>query len=124
MNFIFTNEVVFMKFGEKLRNLRRQKKLTQGQLAEKIGVSVRMIIKYEHGESYPRSREIYARLADILAVPVNYLLTEDDDNENEAQKIIDRAAALFEGGGLNEADKLAFIHQMQELYLKSVGKQV
>ncbi|MDY6314309.1 MAG: helix-turn-helix transcriptional regulator [Clostridia bacterium] len=111
-----------MNFGEKLKNLRRKNKLTQAQLAEKIGVSVRMIIKYEHGESYPRSREIYARLADILEVPVNYLLTEDDDNENEAQKIINRAAALFEGGGLNEADKLAFIHQMQELYLKSVEK--
>ena len=111
-----------MKFGEKLKNLRRQKKMTQGQLAEKIGVSVRMVIKYEHGESYPRSREIYAALAKILNVPVNYLLTEDEGNESEIQKIINRTAALFEGGGLSEADKLAFIHQMQELYLKSVGK--
>lgn len=111
-----------MKFGEKLKNLRRQKKMTQGQLAEKIGVSVRMIIKYEHGESYPRSREIYAALAKILNVPVNYLLTEDEGNESEVQKIINQTAALFEGGGLSEADKLAFIHQMQELYLKSVGK--
>lgn len=96
--------------------------MTQGQLAEKIGVSVRMIIKYEHGESYPRSREIYAALAKILNVPVNYLLTEDEGNESEVQKIINQTAALFEGGGLSEADKLAFIHQMQELYLKSVGK--
>lgn len=111
-----------MKFGEKLKNLRRQKKMTQGQLAEKIGVSVRMVIKYEHGESYPRSREIYAALAKILNVPVNYLLTEDEGNESEVQKIINQTAALFEGGGLSEADKLAFIHQMQELYLKSVGK--
>lgn len=111
-----------MKFGEKLKNLRRQKKMTQGQLAEKIGVSVRMVIKYEHGESYPRSREIYAALAKILNVPVNYLLTENEGNESEVQKIINQTAALFEGGGLSEADKLAFIHQMQELYLKSVGK--
>ena len=113
-----------MKFGEKLKNLRRQKKLTQGQLAKEINISVRMIIKYEHGESYPRSREIYTKLAKLLNVPINYLLTEEDDNESEAQKIIDRTAALFEGGGLNETDKLAFIYQMQELYLKSIGKQL
>ena len=108
-----------MKFGDKLRNVRKERKITQQELASRVGISVRMIIKYENGESYPRVRDIYSKLAEVLDINVNYLLTEDEDNLTQAQKIIDQTAALFEGGGLNENDKLAFIHQMQELYLKS-----
>ena len=111
-----------MKFGEKLKNLRKEKRMTQQELASYIGVSVRMVIKYENGESYPRNRNTYTKLADALHTNMNYLLTEGEDELSEAQKIINRTAAMFEGGMLNDNDKLEFIHQMQELYLKSTKK--
>ncbi len=111
-----------MKFGEKLKKLRKQKRLTQQQLAEYIGISVRMVIKYENGESYPRNRSIYTKLSEKLDIDIDYLLTENDDSATEAEKIIKQTAAMFEGGRLNDNDKLAFIHQMQELYLKSTKK--
>ena len=96
--------------------------MTQQELASYIGVSVRMIIKYENGESYPRNRSIYSKLSEALCTDTDYLLTEGDDCVSEAQKIINQTAAMFEGGRLNDNDKLAFIHQMQELYLKSTKK--
>ena len=111
-----------MNFGEKLKALRKEKRMTQQDLASYIGVSARMIIKYENGESYPRNRNIYTKLADALNTNMNYLLTEGEDELTEAQKIINQTAAMFEGGSLNDNDKLAFIHQMQELYLKSTKK--
>ena len=111
-----------MKFGEKLKKLRKEKRMTQNQLATSIGVSVRMIIKYENGESYPRNRSTYTKISDALQTNINYLLTEGEESRSEAQKIIEQTAAMFEGGTLNDSDKLAFIHQMQELYLKSTKK--
>ena len=39
----------FMTFGERIRELRTQKGLTQPQLADSIGVSVRTIKSYEDG---------------------------------------------------------------------------
>ena len=111
-----------MKFGEKIKNLRKEKRMTQQELALYIGVSVRMIIKYENGESYPRNRETYSKLAKALSTNTNYLLTEGEEGLSEAEKIIKRTAAMFQGGTLNDNDKLEFIHQMQELYLKSTKK--
>ena len=111
-----------MKFGEKLKNLRKEKRMTQQELATLMGISVRMVIKYENGESYPRSRDAYSKLAEILGTNTDYLLTEGEDGLTEAQKIIRQTAAMFNGGTLNDNDKLEFIHQVQELYLKSTKK--
>lgn len=42
-----------MKFGDNLQNLRKQKRMSQEQLAEKVNVSRQSISKWERGESYP-----------------------------------------------------------------------
>ena len=36
-----------MKFGEKVRNLRKKNKMSQGELAVAIGVSLRTVQNYE-----------------------------------------------------------------------------
>ncbi|TAH59679.1 MAG: XRE family transcriptional regulator, partial [Gottschalkiaceae bacterium] len=68
-----------MKFGEKLRDLRQENGLTQAELAEKAGISLRTISYYESGTTYPKNRNIYKTLADILGVDVNYLRNEGDE---------------------------------------------
>ena len=47
-----------MLFGEKLKKLRTDARLSQSELAEKLGVTRRSIIYYESGERYPKSRDI------------------------------------------------------------------
>ena len=45
-----------MTFGEKLHKLRDSQKLTQTQMAELLGVSLRTYQYYEAGRMYPRTR--------------------------------------------------------------------
>lgn len=42
--------------GERIRRLRKEQGLTQGQLAEKSNVSMRSIISYEKGQHFPQRR--------------------------------------------------------------------
>lgn len=43
-----------MKFSEHLKNLRKEKNMTQVELSEKIGITSRQIQKYESGAARPR----------------------------------------------------------------------
>ncbi|MBQ4137802.1 MAG: helix-turn-helix transcriptional regulator [Clostridia bacterium] len=120
-----------MKFGEKLRLARKRKKLTQEELAKQVGVSKRTIVNYESGEIYPKGRAMYTTLANALELEPSYLLSEDEEfilgvNEiygargrMQARRLIDQVSAMFSGGELDDDDKLAFVHQIQELYLES-----
>lgn len=60
-------------FGQKLKQLRKQKSLTQKQLAELIGVQNSVISFYELGDRFP-SPEILIRIARELGVSTDYLL--------------------------------------------------
>lgn len=58
-----------MKFGEKVRDLRKKNSLTQDELAKCLGVSKRTIIGWERDGRYPRNVEILEKMADIFHVP-------------------------------------------------------
>ena len=60
-------------FGKRLRELRKQKNLTQAQLAAQIGVKNSIISFYEVGDRIP-SPEIIIKLASVLHVSSDYLL--------------------------------------------------
>ena len=47
-----------MKFGENLKNIRKEKNMSQEQLAEKVNVSRQSVSKWETGESYPEMNNI------------------------------------------------------------------
>ena len=120
-----------MKFGEKVKALRKEKKLSQPELAKLVGVSVRTIAAYEEGSTYPRNHAVYDKIAAALDVNVNYLYTEDEEflttvkeryghrAEDQAIDILNRTQQLFAGGSLSEDDELAFIHEIQRMYLDS-----
>lgn len=80
-----------VEFGERLRQLRKQKNLTQKQLAELVGVTNSIISFYEVGDRMP-SPEMIVKLAKALNVSTDYLLGM---NKNETIDISD----------LNENDK-------------------
>ena len=67
-----------MNFAEKVKQLRTARGWTQEQLGQMLGKSKRTIVSYEKGDSYPRTREVYAKLAEILEVDINYLMTEEE----------------------------------------------
>lgn len=61
------------KFSERLKSLRKQHNMTQGQLAEKIGVGRSAISMYEMGEREPDFETLEA-LADTFNVDMAFLL--------------------------------------------------
>lgn len=65
-----------MNIGEKIKKTRKNKKMTQTQLAKSISKSERMIQKYENGEVVP-SIENIKKIASVLEVNVDDLLSLD-----------------------------------------------
>lgn len=118
-----------MTFGEKIKRLRLEKNLSQQDLANLIGKSSRTVTAYEIGASHPRTRALYHKLAEVLEVNVNYLLTDGEDfmmevgeqfgrrGQMQAAAILHQTKELFAGGTLSETDQLAFLTEMQEIFL-------
>lgn len=117
-----------MKFGEKLRKYRLEKRLTQSELAKQAGINVNTISNYESGKTYPQNREVYSILAQILGVNPDHLHNENDDflsdasakygsrGARQAQELIDELTGLFAGGELAEEDMDAMARAVQEAY--------
>lgn len=63
-----------MTFGERLKKLRQERELTQGQIGELLGVGSRMISFYESDTHFPRDAESLIRLARYFDVSLDYLL--------------------------------------------------
>ena len=79
-----------MKFGEKITKLKKLKKMSQVELAEKTGISRDAISKYERGDVLP-SVEYAKRIAEALGVSLDYLVSDSEQDEaldNEAVKRI------------------------------------
>lgn len=64
----------YMEFNEKLQELRKQKKLTQEELAESLFVSRTAISKWEQGRGYP-SIDSLKSISDFFSVSVDELLS-------------------------------------------------
>ena len=117
-----------MKFSGKLKQLRKEKKINQEELAKRLGVSKRTVQNYEIADMHPKKRDIYYKLAEIFEVDVNYLLTEDEELLLDAYKrggrtavrdvneIIESVCGLFAGGTLPESDMDAAMKAITEAY--------
>lgn len=117
-----------MKFGEKLKKLRTEKNLTQKNVAAAIGVSQRTYVSYEQDGRYPRKRELYGKLAEVLGCETNYLMTEDEEfisaaanqygsrGKRQAEELVNELSGMFAGGELSESDMDAVMIALQKAY--------
>lgn len=118
-----------MTFGEKVKTTRIRLNLSQSALAERIGVTSRVISSYENDNSRPRGLERYKKLAAALGVPVNFLLSEDEEfmaaaedaygrrGSRQAQELLSEITGLFAGGEMAEEDMREMVDAIQEAYL-------
>lgn len=65
-----------MEFNEKLQQLRKQKGLTQEELAQMLYVSRTAISKWESGKGYPNIDSL-KQLSNLFGISVDYLLSGD-----------------------------------------------
>lgn len=66
--------VILMSIGERIVQLRNDKGVSQGQLAQILGVSHQAISKWENDQSSPDTLHLI-KLADVLDTEVEYLAT-------------------------------------------------
>lgn len=67
-----------MTFGERLRELREDRDLTQKSIAEILNVSPRMVGFYESGDSFLSDETQIIKLAHFFGVTTDYLLGNSD----------------------------------------------
>lgn len=66
-----------LEFAERVKNLRQESNLTQGQLADVLGTTQRKISYWEAGKIEPDLASLW-QLADYFDVSVDYLLGRKD----------------------------------------------
>ena len=69
-----------MILGQKITKIRKEKKLSQVDVASHVGVSRDAISKYERDDIIP-SVENAKKIAKVLGVSLDYLVSEDDTLE-------------------------------------------
>lgn len=94
-----------MKFGEKVRDLRKKHSLTQDELAQCLGINKRTIIGWERDGRYPRSIEMLEKMADIFHVPLTYL---QPDQSLCAISSLDFLVAAYSDTGLSTLSSVLY----------------
>lgn len=119
-----------MKFGEKVRELRKRNDITQSELAERLGLSKRTIIGWERDGRFPRKIEIIEKMASIFNVPLSYLQPNQDlfieraaatygeKGKEEAQQLALELTELFASGELSPQDMDGIMYEMHKAYFK------
>lgn len=67
------------KFGEFLYLLRKEKGLTQSELADKLGITNKAVSKWETGEAFPETAQLVP-LSNIFSITVDELLKGEKNN--------------------------------------------
>lgn len=70
-------EVIALIFSEKLQLIRKNKGLTQEELAEKLSVSRQAVAKWESGQVYPDISNLI-QISNIFNVTVDYLVKDQE----------------------------------------------
>lgn len=123
-----------MEFHEKLQKLRKQKGLTQEQLAQALYVSRAAVSKWESGRGYPNIDSL-KMIAGFYSVTVDELLSGEElltiaeDSQKETAKglrslvfgLLDFSAVTFLFLPLFRQQEEAFVHAVSLLTLTAPG---
>lgn len=89
------NRMNQIEIGKFIAKCRKEKKMTQAQLAEKLNITDRAVSKWETGKSMPDS-SIMLELCGILGITVNELLSgEEIDMESYEKKTDENLISLM-----------------------------
>ena len=83
--------------GEKIRNLRNEKRMSQTELSKILHVSQQTVTKWETGKAEPSSSAV-ANIANYFNVSADYLLGREANSESEQVDIKSDPVVLSYGG--------------------------
>ncbi len=82
------------ELSKQIKELRNLKELSQEELSEKSGLSLRTVQRLENGESTPRG-DTLKRLADALEIsPDNFIDIQNSENTNLNYRILDKVRLI------------------------------
>lgn len=99
--------------GSKLKTLRKGRKLTQQELAEKLGVTRCTVSNYEVGRRSPHISEL-KRFAEFYGVDLSYFGVATKD---EIFDLLSRAKEVFTNDGIPKDKKDEVYKELMKLYL-------
>lgn len=91
------------KFGERLRKLRSQKKLSQKEFGKIFSLAESTISGYENGSRTP-DIELIAKFADFFGVSIDYLYGRTDNPHETIDSKEGRNLFFFDMDGLTEQE--------------------
>lgn len=71
------------KFGEKIRELRKERGITVYEMATRLGVSRNTLTNWERGEKEPHAIEMLEEISKILKVPLKEIFSDEDKISDE-----------------------------------------
>lgn len=95
MSTLKASRLLAMDFPERLTTLRKERQLTQQQLADKVEVHISQVRRYESGDSQP-TLEVIRKLAVALSVSADMLIFDKDERSpNEELRLQFEAVCQF-----------------------------
>jgi len=96
-----------LAIGQRIKSFRKEKDITQEQLAEMLGVSCQSVSRWESGVCYP-DMELLPVLAEIFAVTVDKLLGVDSTAEKrKVDAYLNRFQVAINCGNIDECISIA-----------------
>ncbi len=95
-----------MKPHEKMYHLRKQKGITQAELAEILNVSRQAVSRWEMGEAFPTTENL-KKLSRLYSVPLDYLLNEDEEGADESVQTVLKEKPVQAGSQTKPEEKQA-----------------
>jgi len=103
--------------GSKIKNLRKSRKITQQDFADKIGVSRSTLSCYEIGQRTPSIRTLQ-QISEMFGVSLDYFGISVKD---EAFDLLARAKEVFESNDVSSETKEELYREFMKLYLNMKG---
>lgn len=108
-----------MNLGEKLFKLRKEKGISQENLAEQIGTTRQAISKWENNQGFPEVEKLL-QLSNVFEVSVDYLLKDGKTVNRSNEKGYYVSKELATGYIANEK-KVSFLISLSFMFLAFTG---
>lgn len=109
----------WMSFSTRFLQLRKQHGLTQPQMADKVGIHLTQVRRYESGEAQP-SLDILKRIAVTFNVSADWLIFEEGEREPQ-----DELKLKFEAvKQMNEEEQKSIVSILDAMILKHQAKRL
>ena len=124
-----------MDFSKKLQELRKNKSLTQSELAKLLKVSRRTVCNWETKGRLPKERRIYEELSSIFDCPQEYLLSDSagllsgvydkfgHNGARSAKSLLLDIQAYFSSDSISTEEKELLMFSIHESYINIKKKE-